>query len=60
MIQAEIFDLDGTLIQTENLNAHAHAPAAIELNPKKMKKRVYTRLIPILWAVIGKKSPKVW
>jgi len=33
MIRAVIFDLDGTLIETEKLKAHAYAKAAIELCP---------------------------
>lgn len=33
MIRAVIFDLDGTLIQTEKLKAQAYALAAIELKP---------------------------
>lgn len=33
MIKAFIFDLDGTLVQTEILKAESYAKAAIELNP---------------------------
>ena len=33
MIQAMIFDLDGTLVQTERLKAHSYARAAVELCP---------------------------
>ena len=33
MIRAVIFDLDGTLIQTEKLKARAYALAAVELKP---------------------------
>jgi phosphoglycolate phosphatase-like HAD superfamily hydrolase len=31
-----IFDLDGTLVQTERLKAISYARAAIELSPKKL------------------------
>jgi phosphoglycolate phosphatase-like HAD superfamily hydrolase len=34
MIQAIIFDLDGTLVQTERLKAISYARAAIELCPR--------------------------
>ena len=34
MIDAMIFDLDGTLIQTEQLKAEAYADAAVELRPE--------------------------
>ena len=33
MIQAMIFDLDGTLVQTERLKAISYAQAAVELCP---------------------------
>ena len=33
MIQAMIFDLDGTLVQTERLKARSYARAAVELCP---------------------------
>ena len=33
MIRAMIFDLDGTLVQTERLKAHSYARAAVELRP---------------------------
>ncbi len=33
MIQAMIFDLDGTLVQTEKLKALSYARAAVELCP---------------------------
>ena len=35
MIQALIFDLDGTLVQTEILKAHSYAKAAVELGEKR-------------------------
>lgn len=38
MIRAFIFDLDGTLVQTEIMKAHSYALAAIELKPGKIKK----------------------
>lgn len=34
MILAVIFDLDGTLVETEELKAHSYAQAAIELRPE--------------------------
>lgn len=34
MIRAVIFDLDGTLVETEELKAHSYAQAAIELRPE--------------------------
>lgn len=35
MIQALIFDLDGTLVQTEILKAHSYAKAAVELGEER-------------------------
>ena len=37
MIQAMIFDLDGTLVQTEKLKALSYAKATIELCPQQVK-----------------------
>lgn len=37
MIQAIIFDLDGTLVQTEKLKARSYAQAAIELCPREIQ-----------------------
>jgi beta-phosphoglucomutase-like phosphatase (HAD superfamily) len=34
MVQALIFDIDGTLVQTERLKAHSYACAAVELCPR--------------------------
>lgn len=34
MILAVIFDLDGTLVETEELKAHSYAKAAVELRPE--------------------------
>lgn len=36
MIRAMIFDLDGTLVQTERLKALSYAPAAVELCPRAL------------------------
>lgn len=36
MIQAMIFDLDGTLVQTERLKALSYARAAVELCPRRL------------------------
>ena len=35
MIRAVIFDLDGTLVQTETLKAISYARAAVELRPNE-------------------------
>ena len=40
MIKAIIFDLDGTLVQTEILKAESYAKAAVELNPSLSEKQV--------------------
>ncbi|HKJ80614.1 MAG TPA: HAD family phosphatase [Ignavibacteriaceae bacterium] len=37
MIKAFVFDLDGTLVQTEILKAHSYAKAVIKLKPGKIK-----------------------
>ena len=37
MIKAFVFDLDGTLAQTEILKAHSYAKAVEELKPGKYK-----------------------
>ena len=37
MIQAMIFDLDGTLVQTERLKALSYARAAVELCPHDIR-----------------------
>lgn len=39
MIRAMIFDLDGTLVQTERLKALSYARAAVELCPYKLSER---------------------
>lgn len=40
MIKAFIFDLDGTLVQTEALKAKSYAKAAVELNPSLSEQEV--------------------
>ena len=40
MIKALIFDLDGTLVQTEVLKAKSYAKAAVELNPSLTEEEV--------------------
>ena len=40
MIKALIFDLDGTLVQTEILKAKSYAKAAVELNPSLTEEEV--------------------
>ena len=37
MIQAMIFDLDGTLVQTEKLKALSYAKAAVQLCPYSLE-----------------------
>ena len=37
MIRAMIFDLDGTLVQTERLKAVSYARAAVELYPDAIR-----------------------
>ena len=37
MILAIIFDLDGTLAETEELKALSYARAAVELRPEELK-----------------------
>jgi HAD superfamily hydrolase (TIGR01509 family) len=41
MIQAMIFDLDGTLVKTEHLKAISYASAAVELDPRLRDDDVY-------------------
>ncbi len=41
MIEAMIFDLDGTLVQTEKLKAFSYAKAAMELRPELGENTVY-------------------
>ena len=38
MIRALIFDLDGTLVQTEKLKALSYAKAVVELCPQEIQK----------------------
>ena len=38
MIRAMIFDLDGTLVQTERLKALSYARAAVELCPDDIRR----------------------
>ena len=40
MIKALIFDMDGTLVQTEELKAKSYAKAAVELKPKLSEQEV--------------------
>ncbi|MGD8760343.1 MAG: HAD family phosphatase [Anaerolineales bacterium] len=43
MIQAMVFDLDGTLVQTEKLKARSYARAAVELCPREMQEEEVVR-----------------
>ena len=42
MIKAMIFDLDGTLVQTEKLKALSYAKAAVDLRPQLAEDEVFT------------------
>lgn len=59
MIRAMIFDLDGTLVQTEKLKALSYAKAVIDLCPEKVKK---ADVIEAFKEVVGlsRKEVAVW
>ena len=44
MIRAVIFDLDGTLVETEELKALSYARAAVELRPELNEAEVFEAL----------------
>ena len=50
MIRAMIFDLDGTLVQTERLKALSYARAAVELCPSEINE---TEVIEAFKEVVG-------
>ncbi len=50
MIQAMIFDLDGTLVQTERLKALSYARAAVELCPHTISE---TEVVEAFKDVVG-------
>lgn len=56
MIKAFIFDLDGTLVQTEIMKAHSYALAAIELKPGEIKKH---RVIEEYKKLVGRSREEV-
>lgn len=56
MIQAMIFDLDGTLVQTEKLKALSYAKAAIELCPHAIRKE---QVLEAYKEVVGQSRQKV-
>ncbi len=56
MIQAMIFDLDGTLVQTERLKAQSYARAAVELCPYTIDEEA---VIDAYKAVVGRSRREV-
>lgn len=50
MIQAVIFDLDGTLVQTERLKADSYARAAVTLQPDRLNER---EIVEFFKTVVG-------
>lgn len=56
MIQAVIFDLDGTLVQTERLKAHSYAKAAVELCPHTLTE---SEVVEAFKEVVGKSRREV-
>lgn len=50
MIQAVIFDLDGTLVQTERLKAESYARAAVKLQPDHLHER---NIVEFFKTVVG-------
>lgn len=56
MIEAMIFDLDGTLVQTERLKAISYARAAVELCPYKLQEEV---VVEAFKEVVGRSRREV-
>ena len=56
MIRAVIFDLDGTLVQSERLKARSYAQAAVELCPHELDE---TAVIEAFKAVVGRSRQEV-
>lgn len=56
MIQAMIFDLDGTFVQTEKLKALSYAKAAIELCPHAIRKE---QVLEAYKEVVGQSRRKI-
>lgn len=56
MIEAMIFDLDGTLVQTEKLKAHSYARAAVELCPYSLDEQA---VIEAFKEVVGRSRREV-
>lgn len=56
MIQAWIFDLDGTLVQTERLKAQSYAKAVAELCPREVSEE---QVIEAFKQVVGKSRKEV-
>lgn len=56
MIQAMIFDLDGTLVQTERLKALSYARAAVELCPRQISE---AEVVEAFKEVVGRSRQEV-
>jgi HAD superfamily hydrolase (TIGR01509 family) len=56
MIRAMIFDLDGTLVQTERLKAHSYATAILELCPEELQE---TEVLGFFKSVVGRSRKEV-
>jgi len=56
MIQAVIFDLDGTLVQTEKLKAMSYARAAVKLCPRRVNEE---EVVEAFKEVVGRSRQEV-
>lgn len=56
LIQAMIFDLDGTLVQTEKLKAQSYASAVIDLCPHEVES---TQVVEVFKEVVGRSRKEV-
>ncbi len=59
MYQAVIFDLDGTLVQTEKLKAISYARAAVELCPRSPRGIDEKEVIEAFKEVVGSSRQEV-
>ena len=55
MIRAMIFDLDGTLLQTERLKAISYAKAAVELCPYSITEDQVMEVFRIRWLIASRR-----